>query len=99
MAYVPGKDSDQPGHPPSLIRVFAVGREVAHTLSYPLSAEKILIRLGGFEFSCDKHATFLVFIYTGKKFFVNLRPLGKTQGGKYYKLGNFLKLVMVKATL
>ena len=24
MAYAPSKDSDQPGHPPSLIRVFAV---------------------------------------------------------------------------
>ena len=24
MARVPSKDSDQPGHPPSLIRVFAV---------------------------------------------------------------------------
>ena len=32
-------DSDKPGHPPSLIRVFAVRMEVAQTLSYPLSAE------------------------------------------------------------
>ena len=24
MAYAPSEDSDQPGHPPSLIRVFAV---------------------------------------------------------------------------
>ena len=28
------EDSDQPGHPPSLIRVFAVRMEVALTLSY-----------------------------------------------------------------
>ena len=34
----PSEDSDQPGHPPSLIRVFAVGRKKAWVLSYPLSA-------------------------------------------------------------
>ena len=37
MAFAPSKDSDQPGHPPSLIRVFAVHMKKACVLSYPLS--------------------------------------------------------------
>ena len=43
----PSDDSDQPGHPPSLIRVFAVRMKKAQVLSYPLSAQPRLIRLGG----------------------------------------------------
>ena len=39
----PSEDSDQPGHPPSLIRVFAVRMKKALVLSYPLRA---LRRLG-----------------------------------------------------
>ena len=35
----PSVDSDQPGHPPSLIRVFAVRMKKAWVLSYPLSAQ------------------------------------------------------------
>ena len=35
---VPSEDSDQPGHPPSLIRVFAVRMKKAWVLSYPLTA-------------------------------------------------------------
>ena len=38
MACAPSKDSDQHGHLPSLIRVFAVGMKKACVLSYPLSA-------------------------------------------------------------
>ena len=34
----PSKDSDQPGHLPSMIRVFAVHMKKAWVLSYPLSA-------------------------------------------------------------
>ena len=34
----PSEDSDQPGHPPGLIRVFAVRMKKAWVLSYPLSA-------------------------------------------------------------
>ena len=34
-----GEDSDQPGHPPSLIRVFAVRMKKAWVLSYPLGAQ------------------------------------------------------------
>ena len=37
MACAPSKDSDQPGHLPSLIRVFAVRMKKPWDLSYPLS--------------------------------------------------------------
>ena len=43
----PSEDSDQPWHPPSLIRVFAVRMKKAWVLSYPLGAQRRLIRLGG----------------------------------------------------
>ena len=33
------EDSEQPGHPPSLITVFAVHMKKAWVLSYPLSAQ------------------------------------------------------------
>ena len=36
------EDSDQPGHPPSLIRVFAVRMKKAWVLSYPLSTQRRL---------------------------------------------------------
>ena len=38
----PSEDSDQPKHPPSLIRVFAVRMKKAWVLSYPLSAQRRL---------------------------------------------------------
>ena len=38
----PSKYSDQPGHSPSLIRVFAVRMKKAWVLSYPLSAQRRL---------------------------------------------------------
>ena len=38
----PSEYSDQPGHPPSLIRVFAVRMKKALILSYPLSAQRRL---------------------------------------------------------
>ena len=38
----PSEDSDQPGHPPSLIRIFAVRMKKAWVLSYPLSAQRRL---------------------------------------------------------
>ena len=41
-ACAPSEDSDQPGHPPSLIRVFAVRMVKAWTLSYPLCAKRRL---------------------------------------------------------
>ena len=42
MACGPSKDSDQPGHSPSLIRVFAVRMKKAWVLIYPLSAQRRL---------------------------------------------------------
>ena len=41
-AYAPSDDSDQHGHPPSLIRVFAVRMKKAWVHSYPLSAQRRL---------------------------------------------------------
>ena len=38
----PSEDSDQPGHPPSLIRAFAVRMKKPWFLSYPLSAQRRL---------------------------------------------------------
>ena len=38
----PSEDSDQPGHPLSLIRVFAMRMKKAWVLSYPLSAQRRL---------------------------------------------------------
>ena len=42
MACAPSKDSDQPGHPPSLISVFAVCMKKAWILRYPWSAQRRL---------------------------------------------------------
>ena len=42
VACAPSEDSDQPGHPPSLIRVFAVRMKKAWVLSYPSSAQRRL---------------------------------------------------------
>ena len=42
MACAPSEDSDQPGHPPSLIRVFTVRMKKAWVLSFPLSAQQRL---------------------------------------------------------
>ena len=40
MACAPSEDSDQVGHPPSLIRVFAVHMKKTWALSYPLCAQR-----------------------------------------------------------
>ena len=40
VACAPSENSDQPGHPPSVIRVFAVRMNKAWVLSYPLSAQR-----------------------------------------------------------
>ena len=47
MTSWPRKDSDQPGHLPSLIRVFAVRLKKAWVLNYSLSTQRRLIRLSG----------------------------------------------------
>ena len=40
MTFAPSEDLDQPGHPPNLIRVFAVRMKKASVLSYPLSEQR-----------------------------------------------------------
>ena len=42
MAYAPSEDLDQPGHPPSRVRVFAVHLKKAWVLANPLSAQQTL---------------------------------------------------------
>ena len=42
LTCAPSEDSDQPGHPPCLIRVFTVRMKEAWVLSYPLSAQRRL---------------------------------------------------------
>ena len=42
----PSEDSDQPGHLPSLIRVFAVCMKKPWVLSYLMSGQRRMIRLG-----------------------------------------------------
>ena len=42
MACAPSDDSGQPGHTPSLIKVFAVRMKKAWVLSYPMSAQRRL---------------------------------------------------------
>ena len=77
MAWAPSENSDQPGHPPSLIRVFTVRIKKAWVLSYPLSAQRRLIRLGGcpgwseslldtqsFCWFCREATHFILFTFT-----------------------------------
>ena len=61
----PSEDSDQPGHPPSLIRVFAVSSMGSkRTQGFFMRTTKTLIKLGGcpgwFESSLGAHAILLV---------------------------------------
>ena len=78
MACEPSEDSDQPGHPPTLIRVFAVRIKKAWVLSNPLSTEQRLIRLGrspgGSESSLGTYAILLVLLCTGSNVAVFADP-------------------------
>ena len=59
----PSEDSDQPGHSPSLIRVFAVRMKKAWVLSYPLSAQRRLwseSSLGAHSFCWFCHVAIVV---------------------------------------
>ena len=76
MACAPSEDSDQPGHPPSLIRVFADRMKKALVLSYPLSAQRRLIRLGGSESSLGVLSFLLVLSWGGSNM--------ATGSGKFY---------------
>ena len=64
MTCAPSENSDQPGHPTSLIRVFAVRMKTHWVLGYPLNAQRRLIRLGGCpgwsESSLGAHVILLV---------------------------------------
>ena len=46
MTFAPSEDSDQPGHPPSLIRVFAVHMKKHWALGYLLSVLRRLCQTG-----------------------------------------------------
>ena len=46
MACAASEDSDQPGHPPTLTRVFAVHMKKDWVLSYPMSAQQRLNQTG-----------------------------------------------------
>ena len=50
MVCAPSDDSDQPGHPPSLIRVFAVRMKKDWVLSYPTHNEDSVSSLGAQSF-------------------------------------------------
>ena len=67
----PSEDSDQPGHPPSLIRVFAVRMKKALVLSYPVSAQRRL-RLDWADAQTDQslrwaHSHFIGFVMSRLK--------------------------------
>ena len=61
MACGPREDSDQSGHLPSLIRVFAVYLKKAWVLNYPLSAQQRL--------SSDWQILRLIWVFAGCNFF------------------------------
>ena len=65
MTCAPNEDSDQPGHPPSLIRVFVVRMKKPWVLSYHLSGCP-----GWSEFPMSVYTILLVFTWDG----INWRP-------------------------
>ena len=94
----PSEDSDQPGHPPSLIRVFAVRMKKHWVLSYALSAARSLIRLGGCpgwsESSLGAHSFYWFFHVVVHMYILNIKSemrsfksnenIHKKEGGSYY---------------
>ena len=57
--WAPTDDSDQPGHPPRLIRVFTARMKKAWVLSYPSSAQLRLIRL-------QNYVPRLIWVFAGR---------------------------------
>ena len=58
----PSEDSDQPGHPPSVIRVFAVRmKKNTWVLSYPLSAQRRC-----WSDWADTHPLSLIWVFAGR---------------------------------
>ena len=92
MACAPSKDSDQPGHLPSLIRVFAVHMKKTWVLNYPLSAQQRLwsdwadaqVYLSLYW----AHMPFCRFCHTLAHFMINLHKIYKT--GRYTQLPGIL---------
>ena len=70
MARVPSGDTDQPGHLPSLIRVFAVRMKKHWALSYPLSAQADLGRFPGWSESLPGAQSFCWFCPEATHFFL-----------------------------
>ena len=58
MTFSPSKDSDQPGHPPSLIRVFAVRMKKSWVLSYQWRAQRRRITTG--------RMSMIIWVFAGK---------------------------------
>ena len=71
----PSEDSDQPGHPPSLIRVFAVRVKTHWALNYLLSTQWKLIRLGGSNSSLGAHVILLLLFVQRLIYAKNLKNL------------------------
>ena len=72
--WAPNEDSDQPGHPPSLIRVFLCAKYgLLRTQAFFMWTAKTLIGLGRcpswFESSLGAHAILLVLSWGGSKLF------------------------------
>ena len=69
LVCVPSEDTDQPGRPPTLIKVFAVHMKKLWGLSYPLSAQRRLFRLDGcpgwLEFLLGQQVIMLILSWGG----------------------------------
>ena len=93
-ACAPSEDSNQPGHLPSLIRVVAVRLKKSRSLSYPLSTQRRLIRLGGCpgwsESSLGTYAILLVlswccsFAIPSASFYFDVLLYGKITLSKFW---------------
>ena len=68
---VPSKDSDQPGHQPSLIRVFPVHMKEAWVLSYPLNAQPRL------------WMPMLIWVFAGRTFILLVLSWGGSNNDSY----------------
>ena len=66
MACAPSDDSDQPGHPSSLIRVFTVRIKKSWVLSYPRSAQQRL-----WSDWADAHTHFVGFVMSWLKYWLD----------------------------
>ena len=67
----PSEDSDQPWHPPSLIRVFAVHMKKAWVLNYPLSASELWSDCADAQADLSlrwAHSHFVGFVMSGLKY-------------------------------